>query len=43
MLGVTSFEASASANSDATPGSLVAASRMEDVFHASTGEPCSGS
>jgi hypothetical protein len=34
-------EASASGSSDAAPESFVVASRMEDVVHASTDEPCS--
>jgi hypothetical protein len=39
---VLAVEASTYGSSDATPESLVAASRMEDAIHTSVGEPCSG-
>jgi hypothetical protein len=39
---VLAVEVSAFGSSGAAPRSLVAASGMEDVDHASTGEPCSG-
>jgi uncharacterized metal-binding protein len=40
---VLAVEASASRNSNAAPRNSVAASVMEDVIHASAGEPCLGS
>jgi hypothetical protein len=39
---VPAVEAYASGNSDAAPGSSIAASRIEDADPALTGKPCSG-
>jgi hypothetical protein len=42
LVAVPAVEAYASGNSDAAPGSSIAASRIEDADPALTGKPCSG-